>query len=91
MSLAELHTLAKPRRALVVHHHQTWRLGGHSEEIAFWSDRLRNLGFGPVGALRAKPFSPRACFVRGGDVSLRLRASVFAERWSGLISWHPDA
>ena len=89
VTVDELEGLRNDERALVVYHHQTRRLGGHYEEIAYWSERLRGLGLSPVGALRSKSYSPRAFFILGGDGALQQRASALSEQWGELLSWHP--
>lgn len=89
VSLAELRELRRDGRALIVYHHQTRRRGGHREEVNYWSDRLRDLGFSPVDALRSKSFSPRVFFILGGDETLRRRAAALSEQWGELLSWHP--
>src|SRR5262249_27447500 len=60
--LREILELARPARCLIVYHHHTRRAGGHSVEIASWADRLREVGFDRVDALRARPYSPRVYF-----------------------------
>jgi len=66
--LSELRALATPGRCLIVYHHQTRRQGGHHAEIEHWADRLRECGFTTVGALRAKPYSPRVFFLLDAPV-----------------------
>jgi hypothetical protein len=89
--LTELHELARPGRCLIVYHHQTRREGGHHSEIEHWAERLRARGFTTIDALRAKPYSPRVFFLLDAPADVRQRAEEIAQRWHGLISWHPDA
>jgi hypothetical protein len=90
ISLTEVAALANNGRALIIYHHHTRRPGGHHHELGYWAGRLRNLGFGEVTALRAKPFSPRAFFILNSDDTMRTRAAALSARWRGLISWHPE-
>jgi hypothetical protein len=91
VTLAELRSLSKPERCLIVYHHQTRRSGGHHAEIGYWADRLRNCGIATrVDALRAKPYSPRAFFLLDASDDLRRRARMVAEQWKGLIDWYSD-
>lgn len=90
VSLDEMRALARPERTLIVYHHQTRRAGGHLEELAYWADRLRRIGFERVDVLRARPFSVRAFFILGSDDVMRHRAAELARRWANRISWHPD-
>jgi hypothetical protein len=75
----------------LVYHHHTRRKGGHIAELLYWTERLRSLGFDRVDALRAAPYSPRAFFLLNADDQTRDRAAALANRWDGLISWHPDS
>lgn len=91
ITVAELRDLSRPGRCLIVYHHQTRRPGGHHAEIGHWAGRVRNCGLAAtVDALRAKPSSPRVFFVLDAPDGVRHRAMQLAERWQGLISWHPD-
>ncbi len=86
----ELQELAENHRAIVVYHHQSRRKGGHTEELRYLANRLRDGGFEVCGALRAKPWSPRAFFILDGDEELCGRARKIAASWDGWISWHSD-
>jgi hypothetical protein len=87
--LRELLELAQPGRCLIVYHHHTRRAGGHTVEIEYWADRLREIGFATVDALRAKPYSPRVYFLLDAPPDIRRRAEQVATHWDGLITWHP--
>jgi hypothetical protein len=88
--LSELSELTRPKRCVIVYHHQTRRKGGHQAEIAHWADRLRAIGFRNVDALRAKPYSPRVYFLLNAPPRVRKRAEQVAADWDGRITWHPD-
>lgn len=90
VGLEELQALRRPGRTLVVYHHQTRRKGGHAAEIAHWTDRLRDVGFDRVDAIRAGAFSPRGFFLLGADEELRDRAVAFARTWNPHVRWFAD-
>jgi hypothetical protein len=90
VSLAELKTLSRCGRAIIVYHHQSRRKGGHLDELGHVANRLAEAGLKVSGALRAKPWSPRAFFLLGADAALRAKAEKITETWEGWISWHPD-
>jgi hypothetical protein len=90
VTLAEVRALARPGRCLIVYHHHTRRAGGHHAEMDYWAGRLRTIGFERVDALRAKPYSPRVFFLLDAPDDFRQRAEMVAERWNGMIDWHPD-
>ena len=91
VSLAQLRSLSEPGRTLIVYHHQSRRKGGHLAEIDYLAERLRNIGFGTVDAVRSRPYSPRAFFILDAPTDLRVCAKELTLRWSSLLSWHPDA
>ena len=90
VGLEELQALRRPGRTLVVYHHQTRRKGGHAAEIAHWANRLRDVGFDRVDAIRAGAFSPRAFFLLDADEDLRDRADAFARTWRPHVQWYQD-
>ena len=90
VGLEKLRALRRPERTLVVYHHQTRRKGGHAAEIAHWADRLRDVGFDRVDALRSGAFSPRALFLLDADEELRDRAVAFARMWNPHVRWFGD-
>ena len=87
--LSELRDLAGPNRCLIVYHHQTRRVGGHSAEIEHWLGRLRSDGFRAADALRCKLWSPRVFFLLNASEELRQRAARIETDWHRLIAWHP--
>ena len=88
--IGEMQELKEDHRAIVIYHHHSRRKGGHTEELCYLANRLRDSGFRVCGALRAKPWSPRAFFILDGDEDLCSRACKIAQVWDGWISWHPD-
>ena len=90
VTIEDISTLAQSNRTMVIYHHQTRRKGGHISELHNLAERLRRSGLKVSGALRAKPWSPRAFFILNGDGELHYRAKKISETWSELISWHPD-
>jgi hypothetical protein len=90
VTIEEIKELQESNRSVVVYHHQTRRPGGHRSEIHDLAARLENSALRVSGALRAKPWSPRAFFILNGDQELNDRAKSIAERWEPWISWHPE-
>jgi len=89
ISLAEISGLARPDRSLVIYHHQTRREGGHLNELDYLTNRLKDGTMLKVsGALRARPWSPRAFFILDGDDQLIERAEQIAQTWKPHITWH---
>ena len=88
VGLEELQALRGPGRTLIVYHHQTRRKGGHAAEIAYWADRLRDIGFDRVDAIRAGAFSPRVFFLLDADRDTRDRAEAFARTWHPHVRWY---
>jgi hypothetical protein len=91
VTIEEIKSLQKTGRAMVVYHHQTRFKGGHEAELHDLYARLRKGGLQVSGALRAKPWSPRAFFIINGDEELAGRAEGIASAWGNQISWHPEA
>ena len=90
ISLAEISELARPNRSLVIYHHQTRRAGGHLDELRFLAKQLKERTKLQVsGALRARPWSPRAFFILEADAQLIERAEQIAQTWRHHITWHP--
>lgn len=91
VALAEIDALAENRRSLVIYHHQTRMAGGHSHELAYLAQRIRQETKAQVsGALRARPWSPRAFFLLNADPGLIENAKRVAEKWHPHLAWHPD-
>jgi hypothetical protein len=86
--ISELQELKENHRALLVYHHHSRRKGGHTEELRHLARRLLDGGFRVCGALRAKPWSPRAFFLLDGDSEISTRARNIVEIWDGRIEWH---
>jgi len=84
----DLKELSRNSRATVVYHHHSMFKGGHVAELRHLAGRLRNAGFRVCGALRAKPWSPRAFFILEGDDELCSRAQDISRIWDGRIKWH---
>lgn len=88
--LEEIDILARNGQSLVIYHHQTRMVGGHSHELACLAQRLADGTKARVsGALRARPWSPRAFFILNGDAKLIENAKRIAEIWGCHITWHP--
>jgi hypothetical protein len=90
VTIEEIKELQQSGRAMVVYHHQTRRKGGHHSEIRDLTTRLRKSGLRVSGALRAKPWSPRAFFILNGDRELCDRAKSVAGVWRNHIVWYPE-
>ncbi|HTG37566.1 hypothetical protein, partial [Sphingomonas sp.] len=89
VALSELEGLRRPRRTLIVYHHQTRMSGGHLLELAHWGKRLASMGFS-VDALRASAFSARAFFLLDASNDLRDSARALSREWGDRLTWHPD-
>jgi hypothetical protein len=90
VALAELTSLRRPGRTLLVYHHQTRMRGGHDFELEHWGMRLRSAGFNQVDALRASAFSARAFFLLDATPDLRSRAAAVCDRWGSRLTWRPN-
>jgi hypothetical protein len=93
--ISDIKELKESNQAMVVYHHLTRRKGGHKLELRHFAEKLRDSGFEVLGALRARPWSPRAFFILGADDrlwndELCNRAQRISESWAGHIDWHPD-
>jgi hypothetical protein len=88
--ISDMTELKRHHQAMVVYHHHSMRKGGHEAELRYLAGRLRESGFGVCGALRAKPWSPRAFFIVDGDEELRDRAREIARTWAEKIYWYSD-
>lgn len=84
----ELKMFLRRDRALIVYHHHTHHKSGHTVELGMLANRLLAAGLPVVGALRAKPWSPRAFVIINGDTTLRTLAEQVADRWRPRITWH---
>ncbi len=91
VTIEEIKALQESTRAMVIYHHQTHYQGGQYSEICDLAARLRKSGLHVSGALRAKPWAPRAFFILNGNQELHDRAKNIAELWEPWIAWHPDA
>jgi hypothetical protein len=80
--------LKDSHRAIVIYHHHSMFKGGHEAELRSIAGRLKADGFRVCGALRAKPWSPRAFFILDGDEELCSRALDIERRWDGWIKWY---
>ena len=90
-SFADLAVLKGPKRALVIYHHHTRRAGGHTNEIGYNADRLREKGFARVDAIRSRRYSPRVFFLLNSSAELRYRAKTFAAKWGkNGITWYEE-
>lgn len=89
--LDDLKKLKERERAIVLYHHQTRLKGGHQEEIRALANLLEEDGYRVCGALRAKPWSPRAFFILDGDDELCTRAQEIERNWDGWIKWYSGA
>jgi hypothetical protein len=65
--IGEIKELKESHRAIVIYHHHSMFKGGHEAELRSLAGRLNEGGFRVSGALRAKPWSPRAFFILDGD------------------------
>ncbi|WP_130752618.1 hypothetical protein [Sphingobium xenophagum] len=88
VALSELKVLQRPNRTIVVYHHHTRMAGGNIVELAYWGDRLADLGF-RVDALRAGVGTARAFFLLDATPELQERAAFFAQHWGDKVTWHP--
>jgi hypothetical protein len=88
--ISEICALRRPGRVLVVYHHHTRHKGGHAEELGHLAHRLAAAGCQVAGALRARPWSPRAFFLIDADDETVRRAYALSARWDGDITWHDD-
>jgi len=91
----DIKELKESNQAMVIYHHHSMRKGGHDAERRYLAGQLNEGGFLVLGALRAKPWSPRAFFILGADDrlwndELCNRAQRISETWAGHIDWHPD-
>ena len=90
VTIEDIATLTQSDRTIVIYHHQTHRNGGHLKELRYLAKRLRENRFQVSGALRAKPWSPRAFFILNGNNELEVRAEGISATWGHWISWHAD-
>jgi len=88
--LDDIRYLTERNQAMVVYHHQTRRKGGHEAELPYLANTLKEEGFRVSGALRAKPWSPRAFFILNGDEELSTRAQRVSGTWTNKIFWYSD-
>jgi len=86
----DLRELKENDQAIIIYHHHSMFKGGHKAELRYLARRLREGGFRVCGALRAKPWSPRAFFILDGDEELCSRARDISMIWDGRIEWHSD-
>lgn len=63
VTLAEIETLVRPQRPLLVYHHQTRFPGGHEQEIEHIGEKLRKLRPGCICAIRARMSNSWPTFV----------------------------
>ncbi|MFN3725227.1 MAG: HD domain-containing protein [Allosphingosinicella sp.] len=82
----EVAQLRRPRRALLVYHHQTRAKGGHHAEATSIAARLVSEGAQRVLVLRARVWSPRLFVLIDGDDALETSAREFADRWAGAVA-----
>jgi hypothetical protein len=87
----EMKSLKECDQAIVIYHHQGMFKGGHEAELRSLAGRLNESGFRVCGALRAKPWSPRAFFILDGDEELCIQAQNIATIWGGQIEWYSGA
>ena len=88
ISYDEIWDLHFPARPLIVYHHQSRFTGGHSAEIDHLGSKLHELNMGAVGAIRARPNSPRVFFLIGFSQELWARAERFCATWGDHVSFH---
>lgn len=88
VALAELKSLQREGRTIIVYHHHTRMAGGNILELAHWGARLAELGF-RVDALRAAVGTARAFFLLDATSEMRSHAADFAGRWGSKVTWHP--
>ena len=86
--IGEIKELKESHRAIVIYHHHSMFKGGHEAALRSLAGRLNEGGFRVSGALRAKPWSPRAFFILDGDDELCTRAKDIEKNWDGWIKWH---
>ena len=70
-ALDDLQALRRPNRALLLYHHQTRFTGGAEAEVSDLRSRLEHAGFGPVEAVRLRPYSSRYYFLLAESRSCR--------------------
>jgi hypothetical protein len=87
--IEDLEELRQDHQTMMIYHHQTRFKGGHLAELRHLAKRLSERGFQVTGAFRAKPWSPRALLMIGGDNELCSRARDLSEIWLGKILWYP--
>jgi hypothetical protein len=88
VALAELQSLRRPNRSIIVYHHHTRMAGGHHFELSHWGARLAEVGCS-VDALRASAFSARAFFLLDAPADMRKAAAAMTGEWGDKLSWHP--
>jgi len=89
--VCDMKELKRSEQAMVVYHHQSMRKGGHKAELRYLAGQLEEAGFRVSGALRAKPWSPRAFFILDGDEELCRRACEIEQIWKDMILWYSGA
>ena len=80
--LSEAKALAT-KRAAIIYHHNTRRVGGHELEAAYW---IGELGVGTM-AVRTNALSCRTFFVVNPDHQVRDRVESFCSRWGNNSVW----
>jgi len=90
VTIEDIAALTQHNRTIAIYHHQTHRKGGNLQELRDLAKRLRKSKLQVSGALRAKPWSPRAFFILNGNPEIHNRAETIVETWEGWISWYPD-
>ncbi len=89
VTIAEINEFQENHRTIVVYHHQSRYLGGHTTEIHNLTARLTNGGLHVAGVLRAKPWSPRLFLIINADEKIQTRAKCLADQWGEWICWYP--
>jgi hypothetical protein len=90
VSIAEITALRRPGRNIIIYHHQTRRRGGHVQELSHLAATLEAASLPVAGALRAKPWSPRAFIFIDANPALVARAEAIATAWKGHMTWQPS-
>jgi hypothetical protein len=79
ITVAEIHAMRRPGRALLVYKHQGRTKGGAQADAR---ETARRVGIDSVDVIRLRPGTSRFYFLFDGDDTLRTRLAEFAARWT---------